>query len=735
MISTRTLPQFLLQINLALAISLPSFAQEMDAKELPVRIYVLVGQSNMQGKGSIEGEGSNSLRHLVQNDPGKEFQYLLDGEGNWREREDVWIHFDSGPGNIQYGGLKPGYGAHGGVIGPELGFGHVIGDGYEGQVLLIKACWGGKSLGHNFLPPSVGKYPTPSIPSDLGFYYHRILQITKDVTENLETYFPGYQGQGIEIAGLGFHQGWNDQYGGLDESYEANLAAFIQDIRSVEHGLGVPGLPVVIATSGMIEKESLIKEGQRAMVDAKKYPEFAGNVAVVDTDKPYGPGKIEFKFYTEGSPKKVGYHWNNHAHSYLNIGRAMAWEMQKLSKPDLPSRFAAVATSGGIRLTWQLGSEIPKRVTLERNGKELEEHIPTAGSTYVDAMALPGKHCYALVLEMPSSGKLQFNAECDTSVGSLNAYRGTEGVMLHWEARGKYDGFRILRDGKVIKEGISGDDRDFQDKQAPMKGQVRYSIEPTSGETTPATLTVNLGPADPGNALLYEPFDYPADPGEPQSLLGKGGAFGTQGQYFDLNEKKIDRAPAALGGGLSYGDLPVTGNRGSTHRWSQGGAIQLNGSLKDAGLLQDGATLWMSYVFQTSKEIEHRQGGGTILLSTQDLKEGVGFQTDNSEFRTAVVVDGKMMKVRITSTPNATAKLVVGKIVWGKDGGNDTFVPYTPGHDLKMPEKHGRAAKPFNIDQSKLNLLVLQGEGQYDEIRVGPTYESVVGGGIGEEAE
>jgi hypothetical protein len=39
------------------------------------------------------------------------------------------------------------------------------------------------------------------------------------------------------------------------------------------------------------------------------------------------------------------------------------------------------------------------------------------------------------------------------------------------------------------------------------------------------------------------------------------------------------------------------------------------------------------------------------------------------------------------------------------------------------------ASVPFNIDQAKLSRLVLSGEGQFDEIRLGPTFESVVGGG------
>jgi hypothetical protein len=712
-----------------LAIAVTSFACAQEAKDLPVRIYVMVGQSNMQGKGSIEGEGSNTLRHMVQNDRNKEFQFLVEEDGTWRERSDVWIHYDSGPGNIRYSGLKPGYGSHGGVIGPELGFGHVMGDACKGQVLLIKACWGGKSLGHNFLPPSVGKYPTPVKPSDPGFYYHRILQIVNDVTENIETYFPDYHGQGIEIAGLCYHQGWNDQYGGLDEKYEENMVAFINDIRSVEHGLGVPGLPIVIATSGMIEKESLIKQGQLAMGDTDKYPQFAGNVAVVDTEKPYGPKKMVFKFYTENSPNKVGYHWNNHARSYLNIGRAMAAEIQRLSKPTLPSRLAAVGTPEGVRVTWQLGTETPSSVTLLRNGTEVEAKLSATQTTFVDAAALPGKHSYELALNMPTSGKRKFAAVCDTSVAELKAYRSMEGVMLCWEARGRYDGFQILRDGKVIADGFAGDMRSYLDKQAPSKGKVRYAIEPTTGKTTPATLTVNLGPADPGDALIYEPFDYPSDADEPQSLLGKGGATGTRGEYYYLSDVKLERAPAAIGGGLSYGALPVTGNRGSSHRWSPGCAIALDDGLKKVGLLEDGATLWISYVFYVTEEIEHRHGGGTVLLCTEDLKEGVGLLANPSEYWTAVVMDGELKGVRITSIKRETPTLVVGKIVWGKNGESDSFVPYRPIHDLKQPEEHGRPSAPFNIDQTKLSLLVLQGEGQFDEIRVGPTYESVVGGG------
>jgi hypothetical protein len=719
----------LLKITILL-MAMACLANAQEGKDVPVRIYVMVGQSNMQGKGSIEGEGANSLRYAVKNDPKKEFQFVVNEDGTWRERSDVWIHYDLYPfRELRYGALKPGYGGSSGQIGPELGFGHVMGDASKGQVLLIKAAWGGKSLGHNFLPPSVGEYPLPVVPDDPGYFYHRILQLVREVTDNVEKYFPDYKGQGFEIAGLCYHQGWNDQYGGLDLKYEKNMAAFIKDIRNVEHGLGVPGLPVVIATSGMIEKETPIKKGQLAMADPEKYPDFVGNVGVVDTDKPYGPEKMAFKFYTTKSPKSVGYHWNSHARSYINIGRAMAAEMQKLVKPKLPSRLAAYGTSAGVQLTWQLGSEAPKSVKLLRNGKEIGAKLSATQTTFVDATALPGKNNYTLVIEVQSSPVLKFSAGCDTSVATLRAYRSMKGVMLSWSAKGNYQGFKISRDGKVIVDGIAGDLRSYLDKQAPPKGKVRYAIEPATGKSTPATLTVTLGPADPGDALIYEPFDYPADPGKPQSLLGKGGAAGTKGEYRYLSDQKLERAPAALAGGLSYGALPVTGNRAAGHRWSAGCAIELDDSLKKAGLLKDGATLWISYVFEASGEIEHRSGPGAFTLRAKDLKEGVGLRANGRQFETAVVLDGEVKGVRITSVRRETPTLAVGKIVWGKNGENDSFVPYTPGHDLKQPEEHGRASVPFNIDQTKISLLVLKQEGNLDEIRVGPTYESVVGGG------
>lgn len=523
-------------ITLLLSFLLIAYASAQS--EPPVKIYLMVGQSNMQGKGGIEGDGGNTLRHLVNNDPKKEYQFAIDDKGEWVERKDVWIHYDLHPfRELRYGLLKPGYGASSGQVGPEFGFGHAMGNANKGKVLLIKAAWGGKSLGHNFLPPSIGKYPAPAEPElDPGYFHHRTLQLVDEVTGNMKKFFPDYNGQGVELAGICWHQGWNDQYGGHDANYETNLAAFIKDIRSTEHGLGIPNLPFVIASSGMIKNESPVVQGQLAIGDTKKYPEFVGNVAVINTDKPYGPNKMTFKFDNNGVTEKVGYHWNNNARSYTNIGIAMAGEMLKLKRPKEPSRLIAHGDNDGVQLHWQLGSEIPNGITIMRNGKNIGAKLSPTQTTYTDPTALPGANSYELTLTIPS-GEKKLSASCDTSVSGLNGYRSLDGVMLSWNARGKYKAFQITRDGKVIAEALPADARSYEDKTAPAKGKVVYSIQPSTGKSTPATIEVRISQPHAGGALVYEPFDYPSDAEVPQSLLGKSGALGTTGAYVTLDER------------------------------------------------------------------------------------------------------------------------------------------------------------------------------------------------------
>jgi len=178
-----------------------------DVPEGPVEVFILAGQSNMEGHGKVEWGrdpnydpnlpgakreilgGLGCLRRLA-TDPKTvdRYKHLMDADGKWVVRDDVWVYSTTDGG--EKGRLTVGFGA-GVWFGPELGFGHVVGDRIKGPVLIIKTAWGGKSLGVDFRPPSSGKPPyTKYDPEQVGKYYREMMAIVKDVRNNLDTYFP-----------------------------------------------------------------------------------------------------------------------------------------------------------------------------------------------------------------------------------------------------------------------------------------------------------------------------------------------------------------------------------------------------------------------------------------------------------------------------------------------------------------------------------------------------------------
>ncbi|OVE74838.1 hypothetical protein BVX97_06150 [bacterium E08(2017)] len=306
-----------------------------------VKVFILAGQSNMVGHGKVENgrnpdydpedpktkkevpSGLGSLRYLLTNPKtASQYQHLADDAGNWIIRDDVWIY--STASGKQKGKLTTGFGK-GAWFGPELGFGHIVGDHLDDPVLIIKTAWGGHSLGVKFRPPSSG---TPAYtkskfkPEDVGTSYREMMTIVKDVGENLETYFPELKGHQPEFAGFGWHQGWNDGCSKeMVAEYEVNMANFIRDVRKE---LGTTDLPFVIANTGMIGTEATgiraeLCEIQMAIGDPMKHPEFKGTVASVETRG--------FKRSNENSPSHLGYHWNHNAESHYLIGDAMGKAM------------------------------------------------------------------------------------------------------------------------------------------------------------------------------------------------------------------------------------------------------------------------------------------------------------------------------------------------------------------------------------------------------------------------
>ena len=317
------------RIVLAIA-GLLSVACASSEAAAPVKVFILAGQSNMVGHGMIRADpkrngGQGSLEHLAKGPAAAErFQRLLDRDGKWVMRDDVFVHFLDRKGK-----LTVGFGAGPDTIGPELGFGQVVGDAFGEPVLLIKLAWGGKSLAVDFRPPSSG--------GEVGPYYKEIVQRTKGLLANLQKEFPEFGGRGYELMGFGWHQGWNDR---IDQAftaeYERNMANFIRDIRK---DLGVEKLPFVIAETGMGGKDEQHPRAlalMRAQAAVAEYEEFRGIVAFVGTRAFWRP--------EDGSPSNQGYHWNSNAETYYLIGEAMGAAMKRLCAANpMPPREAEMA--------------------------------------------------------------------------------------------------------------------------------------------------------------------------------------------------------------------------------------------------------------------------------------------------------------------------------------------------------------------------------------------------------
>ncbi len=353
----------------------------------PIQVFILAGQSNMEGKGGIDP----LLNHQILASDTKDFFAHLHRDGEYIERDDIWIDYLGRRGNLTVGYGSPG------KIGPELEFGNTVGDEFTEQVLLIKTAWGGKSIGRDFRPPSSGipsnekidefvmsmakrdhnnrvkqkwnqlkkedpkasrkeaeaqveksidqiwkensdQYRKEVIESH-GYYYRLMIREVQDCLSTLKARFPSYQGQGYEISGFVWFQGWNDMYNGFEEEYANNMENFIKDVRE---DLGKPNLPFVIGIMGQngfkqaAGNMAVVKAAQASMNEVN---EFKGNVIAIPTDV-YWDKKADEAFPTWRDNfeewKKIGsdrpYHYLGSTIFFSRVGRGFGETMLKLIK-------------------------------------------------------------------------------------------------------------------------------------------------------------------------------------------------------------------------------------------------------------------------------------------------------------------------------------------------------------------------------------------------------------------
>lgn len=295
----------------------------------PLKVYLLVGQSNMQGHAAVR-----TLAHLGMDPKTVPLLKIIQNvDGSAKVHDQIWISSidTSEESGVKEGKLTVGYGAGGREpkIGPELSFGITMQQHVSEPILLIKTSWGGKSLNTDFRSPSAGPYQfneqqienfkkrNKDVAAErqaraerTGVYYRLMLEHIRKVLGDIKRVYPAYDSKaGYELAGFVWFQGWNDmvdsgtyptrgQPGGY-ASYSKNLAHFIRDVRK---DLKVPKLPFVIGVMGAggpIAKygpdqkryAGIHGEFRKAMAAPSKLPEFKGNVTAVFTEN-YWDGQL-----------------------------------------------------------------------------------------------------------------------------------------------------------------------------------------------------------------------------------------------------------------------------------------------------------------------------------------------------------------------------------------------------------------------------------------------------------
>jgi alpha-galactosidase len=249
----------------------------------PLRVFILAGQSNMEGHAKVE------TFDYIGDDPATAplLRQMRSEDGKPRVCDNVWISYFTGSGDQNgegHGKLTAGYGSRrvptedNGKIGPEFTFGIAMDAAFDEPVLIIKTAWGGKSLHTDFRPPSAGPYRFNE--KQLSNFAKQGKNISDDPQ------------QGFVLSGFVWLQGWNDlvdsgtypdrtQPGGYD-AYSEVLTHFIRDVR---RDLDAPKMPFVIGVLGVGGRNANPQtiEFRKAMAAPASLDEFRGNVVAVQT--------------------------------------------------------------------------------------------------------------------------------------------------------------------------------------------------------------------------------------------------------------------------------------------------------------------------------------------------------------------------------------------------------------------------------------------------------------------
>jgi hypothetical protein len=358
----------------------------------PLKVFILAGQSNMEGHARIE------TFDYIGEDPATAplLKRMRGADGTPTVCTGAWISYLTGADEENFeltGRLTAGYGSlwgqdrnkPGDKIGPEFTFGLTMDAALTAPVLIIKTAWGGKSLHTDFRPPGAGPYVLNDfqrklyygpkghgVPQDMeqwlaekkrdtGHSYRLMLEHVKKVLADPKRVVPGYDpAQGYELAGFVWLQGWNDMVDGhvypahgkpgRFDVYSELLAQFIRDVRK---DLGAPRLPFVIGVMGVggATAGADTLEFRKAMAAPASLPEFKGNVIAVET-APFWSEELGAIDRKREQVSQMRYYLDSKHKNHANADGRMTEEQQR----EFVQKYEAELISPADAARWKRGA-------------------------------------------------------------------------------------------------------------------------------------------------------------------------------------------------------------------------------------------------------------------------------------------------------------------------------------------------------------------------------------------
>ncbi len=365
-------------------------ATQLPAK--PLKVFILAGQSNMEGHAKIE------TFDYIGDDPATAplLKQMRGADGEPTVCDHTWISYftgkyDGSANGEGTGKLTAGFGARddatkpNGKIGPEFTFGLTMDAALKEPVLIIKTAWGGRSLNTEFRPPSAGPYelndyqkklyygpPGHGVPKDMnqwlaekkqetGRFYRYMVEHVKRVLADPKRVCPAYDAaQGYEIAGFVWLQGFNDMVDGHTYPdrgkpdrfavYSDLLAKFIRDVRK---DLSAPQMPFVIGVMGIggVKANPDILSFREAMTAPSLLPEFKGNVVAVPT-APFWSEELGVIDDKRAQVRQMGFHLNSKQKDHANADG----HMTEAEKREYLKQYETKLISPAEVALWQRGA-------------------------------------------------------------------------------------------------------------------------------------------------------------------------------------------------------------------------------------------------------------------------------------------------------------------------------------------------------------------------------------------